>query len=171
MGHMNNPSIRLILADIRSTLNVGAILRTADAAGVELVYACGYTPYPHVSGDERPPHVSDANHRAIAKTALGAEGTVSVRHLPDTLTALREARDHGFKIIVVEQAEKSLNLYHYRHTVPVALILGNEVTGVTPDVLDASDTILELPMIGQKESLNVSVTAGIVLYQLRFGSS
>jgi 23S rRNA (guanosine2251-2'-O)-methyltransferase len=171
MGHMNNPSIRLILADIRSSLNVGAILRTADATGVELVYACGYTPYPHTGHDERPPHVSDANHRAIAKTALGAEETIAVRHLPDTLAALREARSDGFKIIVVEQAERSLNLYRYRQTDPIALVLGNEVTGVDQAVIDSADTVLELPMVGHKESLNVSVTAGIVLYQLRFGSN
>ena len=170
MGHMNNPSIRLILADIRSTLNVGAILRTADATGVELVYACGYTPYPHVDSDERPAHVSDANHRAIAKTALGAEESVPVRQLPHTVTALREARADGFQIIVLEQAERSLNLYHYRVEGPVALVLGNEVTGVDSDIIDAADAVLELPMIGQKESLNVSVTAGIALYQLRFGS-
>jgi 23S rRNA (guanosine2251-2'-O)-methyltransferase len=170
MGHMNNSSVRLILADIRSTLNVGAILRTADATGVELVYACGYTPYPHIDRDKRPAHVSDANHRAIAKTALGAEETVPVRHLPHTVTALREARADGFKIIVVELAERSLNLYQYRVSEPVALVLGNEVTGVDQEILDSADTILELPMIGQKESLNVSVTAGIVLYQLRFGS-
>lgn len=171
MGHMNNPSIRLVLADIRSTLNVGAILRTADATGVELVYACGYTPYPKIESDERPAHVADANHRAIAKTALGAEKTIRVLHIPDTVTALREARQSGFKIIVVEQAERSLNLYHYRPEEPLALVFGNEVTGVDQDVIDSADTILELPMIGQKESLNVSVTAGIVLYQLRFGSA
>lgn len=166
---MNNHSLRLILADIRSNLNVGAILRTADAVGVELVYACGYTPYPHVHNDLRPPHVSDANHRAISKTALGAEQTVAIKHLPDTTSAIYEARSDGFEIIVLELTESSLNLFHYQPSGPVALVLGNEVTGIGQEVLALSDRVLELPMRGRKESLNVSVTAGIALYQLRFG--
>jgi 23S rRNA (guanosine2251-2'-O)-methyltransferase len=168
---VNNISLRLILSDIRSTLNVGAILRTADASGIELVYACGYTPYPQVIDDSRPPHVADANQRAIAKTALGAERAVTVRHLPDTMSAIHEAHLEGFKIIVVEQAESSLNLYHYQLQEPSALVLGNEVIGIDTEILELADVVLELPMIGRKESLNVATTAGIVMYQLRFGSS
>jgi len=166
---MNNLPLRLILADVRSAHNVGAILRTADATAIELVYACGVTPYPRVSGDNRPPHVAAANHRSIAKTALGAETSVPVLHLPDTSSAIREARSSGFKIIVIEQAEISLKLYNHRPSSPTALILGNEVTGVPRDIIELADTVLELPMLGQKESLNVAVTAGIVMYQLRFG--
>lgn len=168
---MNNFAIRLILADVRSTHNVGAILRTADACSVELVYACGYTPYPRLSGDTRPAHVADANHRAIAKTALGAETTVPVLHLPDTLSAIREAHSSGFKVMVIEQAEISLNLYHFQPHAPMALVLGNEVDGVPPRLFGQADGVLELPMLGQKESLNVAVTAGIAMYQLRFGNS
>ena len=168
---MNKLPIRLILSDIRSTYNVGAILRTADAVGVERVYACGYTPYPALPHDDRPAHVASANTRAIAKTALGAEATVPVEHFPDTLSAIADARASDYTITVLEQAEGSLNLYQFRPTTKVALILGNEPTGVDPATLQVADNILELPMLGRKESLNVAVAAGIALYHLRFGAS
>src|SRR6266851_4706841 len=102
---MNNFRFRLILSDIRSSGNVGAILRTADACAIELVYACGYTPYPHQANDLRPAHIVSSNTRAIAKTALGAESTVPVLHFPDTTSAILEARYAGFTIIVLEQSE------------------------------------------------------------------
>lgn len=166
---MNNFAVRVILSDIRSTHNVGAILRTADACAVELVYACGYTPYPHIPGDSRPAHITTANHKGISKTALGAETSVPVVHLPDTLSAISKARSSGFKIILVEQAENSLNLYHFKPSSPVALVFGNEISGVSSSFFPEADAIIELPMLGAKESLNVAVSAGIVLYNLRFG--
>lgn len=170
LGDVNNFPLRLILSDIRSSGNVGAILRTADACGVELVYACGYTPYPRLASDDRPPHIADSNHRAIAKTALGAETTVPVLHYQNVSSAVSEARQNGFKIIVVEQADNSLNLYRYKPDGPQALVLNNEVTGADAALLEAADTIVELPMIGSKESLNVASAAAVALYQIRFGS-
>jgi 23S rRNA (guanosine2251-2'-O)-methyltransferase len=167
---MNKFPLRLILSDIRSAGNIGAILRTADACGVELVYACGYTPYPRLPDDDRPPHIASRNTRAIAKTALGAEATVPVLHFPDTTSGIIEAHTHGFSIIVIEQSEKSLNLYQYRPAGPTALVLGNEVTGVQPAEIERADAILELPMIGRKESLNVAAAAAVTMYQLRFGA-
>ena len=168
---MTDLPLRLILSDIRGAGNVGAMLRTADAAGVELVYAAGYTPYPSAPllDDPRPPHVAASNTRAIAKTALGAERTIPLQHTPDTLTAIQEAKRNGFKIIVIEQSEKSLNLYHYQPKGPIALVMGNEVEGVSPLILKTADVILELPMLGSKESLNVASAAAIALYHLRFG--
>jgi tRNA G18 (ribose-2'-O)-methylase SpoU len=165
---MNKHKLRLILSDVRSAGNVGAIIRTADACAVDLVYACGITPYPYTAEDTRPPHVADANTRAIAKTALGAEATVPILHLPDTRSAVAEARGAGFKIIVLEQSEKSLNLYRYHADQAVALVLGNEVGGVPTEIMEAADQVLELPMLGTKESLNVAVSGGIALYHLRF---
>lgn len=170
LGIVNNYALRVILSDVRSAGNVGAILRTSDACSVELVYAAGYTPHPHHHGDVRPPHVASSNTRAISKTALGAELTVATKSVPDTASAIQEARDDGFKIIVIEQSEKALNLYHYRPTGPIAIVMGNEVDGVSGEILSLADTVLELPMLGAKESLNVAVAAGIVLYQLRFGN-
>lgn len=168
---MNKFPCRLILSNLRSAQNVGAILRTADAAGVELVYACGYTPYPLVQNDDRPAHIADANMRALAKTALGAERTLPIRHCLTAIEAIRHARSEGFTISVIEQAENSLNLYRYHPASPHALLLGSEVSGASEAELAAADNILELPMIGTKESLNVSVAAGIALYHLRFGAS
>lgn len=167
---MNTHNLRLILSDIRSALNVGAILRTADAVGVELVYACGYTPYPRLSNDIRPAHVASSNTISIAKTALGAEATVPILHYSATTQAVAEARQEGFKIIVLEQSENSLNLYQFEPEFPLALLVGNEVTGVPPDLLSSADTLVELPMLGRKESLNVASAAAIALYQLRFGA-
>jgi len=168
---VNNRALRLILSDIRSSHNVGAILRTADACRVELVYACGYTPYPAQGTGVRPAHVADANHKAIAKTALGAEKSVRVLHCPTTSEAVIEARSDGFKIIMLEQSESSLSLFEFRPSTKIALVVGNEVTGLSPDLLSAADHVLELPMLGSKESLNVAVASGIAMYQLRFSKA
>jgi 23S rRNA (guanosine2251-2'-O)-methyltransferase len=166
---MNKSPIRIILDDLRSSGNVGSILRTSDACNVELIYACGYTPYPRVADDTRPPHVVSSNGRNIAKTALGAETRVPIVHFSNTLDAIHKARLDGFKIIVIEQSENSLKLYHYQiPSGPIALVLGNEVDGVTGAQLEAADDVVELPMLGAKESLNVAVAAAIALYHFRF---
>ncbi len=169
LGIMTKFPLRLILSDIRSTYNVGSILRTADAAGIEHVYTCGYTPYPRLPNDERPPHIAASNTQAIAKTALGAELTLPISHTTTTLEAISRARHDGFTIIILEQAENSLNLYDYHMMSPVALVLGNEVTGVSSGHQALGDATLEIPMLGTKESLNVSVATAIAIYQLRFG--
>jgi 23S rRNA (guanosine2251-2'-O)-methyltransferase len=144
-------------------------MRTADACGVELIYACGYTPYPDIPDDERPPHIAAANHRAIAKTALGAEHSVPLRHHARVADAIAEAKRDGFSIIVIEQAESSLNLFSFTPPSPkLALILGNEVTGVEPKTMAAADAIVEIPMAGQKESLSVSVAAAVAMYQIKY---
>jgi 23S rRNA (guanosine2251-2'-O)-methyltransferase len=166
---MTNYPIRLILDNLRSTANVGSILRTAEGCGVELLYLTGYTPYPLLPHDDRPPHIADSNHRAIAKTALGAEALVPLRHTPDTITAIQEARSDGFTITILEQAENSLTLKAYKPDGPVALVLGREVEGVSLDTLALADYIVEIPMLGQKESYGVAVAAGMALYQLRYG--
>jgi 23S rRNA (guanosine2251-2'-O)-methyltransferase len=166
---MNKFPLRLILDDLRSAGNVGSILRTADACNVELIYACGYTPYPEVADDSRPPHVSSSNQRNIAKTALGAEIHVPVLHFSHTLEAINQARSEGFKIIVIEQTEKALKLYQYKvPSGPIALVMGNEVDGVSEAHLALADDVVELPMLGTKESLNVAVAAAIAMYHFRF---
>jgi 23S rRNA (guanosine2251-2'-O)-methyltransferase len=167
---MSTTTLRVILSDLRGAGNVGSILRTANACGVELVYACGYTPYPMLPDDDRPPHVVTNNSRLIAKTALGAELTMPIRHFSDTATAIAEAKHDGFDIIIIEQAETSLNLFSFVPTSnKLALVLGNEVDGVSQAVCELASVVLELPMIGTKESLNVSSAAAVALYQLQFG--
>jgi len=166
---MTTTPLALLLPDVRSAQNVGAILRTADAVGVSLVIMSGYTPHPWYAGDPRPPHVSDSNTRAIAKTALGAEATVPFRYIATPEAAITYLHHNHYKIAALEQSETSTNLFEYHADGPLALILGNEVDGVPASVLDQADVTLELPMQGQKESLNVAVAAGNAMYQLRYG--
>jgi len=168
---MNNYPITLVLPDIRSAQNVGAILRTADAAQAEVI-TCGYSPhlgeFAGASAERRPPHVIDANTRAIAKSALGAELTVPQKHFATVKEAIDYLKHNQYKIAALEQHESSTNLFDYHPTGPLAIILGNEVTGLDESTRKLCDIILELPMLGLKESLNVSVAAGIAVYQIRF---
>lgn len=162
--------VTLVLYNLRSTYNVGAILRTADATGVDLVLAVGTTPYPEVAGDIRPPHVRSSNTRSIAKTALGAELTVPIRYHANMRTSLSELKAAGAHILALEQSPASQDLFTFApgpEVTHVALILGPEVTGIESSILELCDGILEIPMRGTKESLNVSVAAGIALYKLR----
>ncbi len=165
---MTNTQLAIVLPDIRSAQNVGAILRTADAANVSLAITCGYTPHPRVANDPRPPHVVAANTKSIAKAALGAGQTIPLLHFEGLGEAFDYLRHNHYKIAALEQAEHSVNLFKFQPAGQLALILGNEVTGLNQTTLADCDHILELPMQGAKESLNVAVAAGIALYQLRF---
>jgi len=166
-------NITLVAHDIRSTHNVGAFFRTCDGLGVGEIVFSGYTPYPTFEGDSRLPHFADKITRQIHKTALGAESTVNFRHfesLDETIAALRKS-DHV--LVALEQAPGSLAPEVCAATIakshpnkPVALILGNEIHGVNPAVLDQMDYVIEIPMHGDKESFNVSVATGIALYCL-----
>ncbi len=147
---------QVILADIRSNYNVGAIFRTCDGAGVAKVYLTGFTPLPvdrfgRVVGE-------------IHKTALGAEEFIPWEQASDILVLIKKLQSEGVKVVAVEQSADSIKLPDFKVPASVAYILGSETEGLPQDVLEAVDQILELPMLGQKESLNVSVTAGIVLY-------
>ena len=143
----------VVLDNIRSLHNIGSVFRTSDAFRVANIYLCGIT--------ATPPHAE------IHKTALGAEDTVDWKYFNDTLDAVKELRDNGFDIFSVEQVEGSVMLENF---VPekgrkYAVILGNEVKGVRQDVVDASDGCIEIPQFGTKHSLNVSTTAGIVIWE------
>jgi 23S rRNA (guanosine2251-2'-O)-methyltransferase len=159
-------SLTLVLDNLRSAHNVGSILRTADAAGVIQVICVGTTPHPALLSDQRPGHVAARNTREIAKTALGAEESVSISYEPDLRATLKTLRDAGTTIVALEQDDNSTNLFDYKSAGPIALILGNEVDGVDLDALEDNDIFLEIPMKGTKESLNVAVAAGIAIYQL-----
>jgi 23S rRNA (guanosine2251-2'-O)-methyltransferase len=163
--------ITLILDNLRSTYNVGAILRTADATNVARVIATGTTPYPALPNDLRPPHVIASNTRSIAKVSLGAETSLVIDYEAETLGAIHSLRKQGAVIVALEQSENSSDLFAYtpNPSEHIVIILGPEVTGISPPVLAACDKIVEIPMFGHKESLNVSVAAGIVLYHLRLG--
>lgn len=150
-----------VLHNIRSAYNVGAILRTADGAGVGKVYLTGITPTPiDRFGRKR---------ADIAKAALGAEEIVAWEHHDDIQTLLLELKQKNNNVIAVEQDERSVTYELVPLNQPTVFIFGAEVEGLPPHVLDVCDAIVELPMRGNKESLNVSVAAGIVLYHARRG--
>ena len=152
----------LILDNIRSTHNVGAIFRTADAVGISMIYLVGYTPAPidrfgKIRND-------------IAKSALGAEQTVpwkQVKNIGGLITSLKKK---GYYIVALEQSPKSVSYTKVKKLAgkkPIALIVGNEVDGVLEKTLAKCNLIAELPMRGMKESLNVSVATGIILYEIQ----
>ncbi len=159
--------ITLLVHNIRSTHNVGAILRTADGFGVREVVCSGYTPYPQLPHDTRLPHIVEKLTRQIHKTALGAEATVAVRYVEDSITWLEQNKaGKQLPVYALEQAVGSKNLRNFTPADEFALLLGEEVHGIRPELLEWCDEILEIPMVGSKESFNVSVATGIALYAL-----
>lgn len=149
----------LILDNIRSVHNVGSIFRTADAAGVKKIYLCGYTPTP-LDRFNKP-------RKDFVKVSLGAERTVPWEHVEKAAEAIATAHTNGYTIAALEQHPSSVNIFTYVPPPVLALIVGNEVEGVSPAHLSCVDAILEIPMQGSKESLNVSVATGIALYTLK----
>lgn len=143
----------IVLDNIRSLHNVGSVFRTADAFRLQGVWLCGITACPPAA--------------EIHKTALGAEDSVSWEYFEDTLDAVERLQREDYEVLAVEQVEGSLKLDTFRidPTKRYALILGNEVKGVRQDVVDAADAALEIPQYGTKHSMNVSVTAGIVMWE------
>jgi 23S rRNA (guanosine2251-2'-O)-methyltransferase len=159
--------IILVLVDIRSTHNVGSLLRLADCFGVKEVVFTGYTPYPKMPGDKRLPHLADKITNSIHKTALGAEANLPMTVITDINEAMKSLKSRGYQIAAIEQSASSINLADFTLKQPTALLLGNEVTGLPTQILNACDKILEIPQFGKKESLNVSTAAAIALYSLR----
>jgi 23S rRNA (guanosine2251-2'-O)-methyltransferase len=160
--------IILIVHNVRSAQNVGSILRSADAFGLSKIYLTGFTPYPLQAKDDRLPHIAAKVHARIAKTALGAENTVAWQYEPDIDKVLAKLKASGFLLAGLEQSAKAITLPGYSLEVDLAVVVGREVEGIEPEVIKQMDLILEIPMLGQKESLNVAVAAGIAMYQLRF---
>lgn len=154
----------LILHDIRSAYNVGAIFRTADGSGVGKIYLSGYTPCPP---DKNKSHKTQAE-KMIEKTALGAERSVAWEKCENLENLLEKLRSKKIKIIALEKTKNSINIKKFKISFPAVLILGNEVDGISKDVLEKCDSIVSIPMCGKKESLNVSVAAGIAMYDLLF---
>ena len=143
----------VVLDDVRSMYNVGSVFRTCDAFRVQQLCLCGITGLPP--------------HSEIHKTALGAEDSVAWKHYDSALEAVRQLREEGFVVYAVEQAEGSTMLQNMeRAAAPVAIVFGNEVKGVHQEVVDACDGCLEIPQFGTKHSLNVSVTAGMVIWEM-----
>lgn len=159
MQQAEKHSIIVIMDDIRSMHNVGSAFRTGDAFAIEALYLCGYTPQPP--------------HRDIHKTALGATETVNWKHFKDTMAAVNAAKEAGYKIVAVEQAHNStmLNKYSINDGEKIALVFGNEVSGVNDEVMAVADACIEIPQWGSKHSLNISVSLGVVLWELLRGKA
>ncbi len=144
--------IYLVLDNIRSLENIGSIFRTADALGVKKIFLCG------ISG--KPPHPK------ISKTALGAEKNIDFEYCFSVWKLIEKLKERRFQIIALEKTKNSKNYLNFKPKFPLALILGNEIKGVSQSALKRADKIIHLPMKGQKESLNVSVAFGVIGYYL-----
>lgn len=145
--------IIVLLDNVRSALNVGAIFRTCDGAGVAKLYLSGITPYPP--------------HPKVVKTALGAQNLVDFEYIKEPRKFISDLKLNGYQLVSIEQTVESLSLKDYSFKEKTLLIFGNEITGVNPELLELTDVSLELPMLGKKRSLNVATTVGIVLYNIR----
>ena len=155
----------LVAVDIRSIHNVGSFFRTADGFSAEIVLT-GITPRPKGgTDDDRLPHVIKKSHDALSKTALGAENTVKWRYFEDVNATIKLLRSEGFRISALEQDDGSMPISEMPTGSPLAILVGPEVDGLSPELLRLCDDIYEIPMSGGKESFNVSVAAGIALYQ------
>lgn len=142
----------VVLDNVRSQYNVGSVFRTSDAFRVESIYLCGISATPP--------------HQEIHKTALGAEDTVEWKYFKNTIEAIKKLKEAGYFIYSIEQVEGSVMLQdlHLDNTKKYAIVLGNEVKGVQQEVVNLSDGCIEIPQFGTKHSLNVSTTAGIVIW-------
>jgi len=150
--------VHILLDNLRSTLNVGSIFRTADGAGVASIHLCGTTPTP--------------DHPKIAKTGLGAEGTMMWDYHPNGLDFVMESKKKGFFVIALEATGFSRSIFmapemSIGRDHPILLVVGNEVSGVDPLILEAADLVLAIPMHGSKSSLNVAVAFGIAVYTIQ----
>lgn len=159
--------IAILAHNIRSTYNVGSILRTADCFGVSEVILSGYTPYPALPGDTRLPHLSRKQTTQIAKTALGAEATLAIARYESISEALVHIRAAHYQIAALEQNPNAIALSRFEPQRDICLVLGNEVQGVEDALLQQSDVVIEIPQYGTKESLNVSCATAIALYGIR----
>ncbi len=147
--------IVVVLDNIRSMNNVGAFFRTSDAFRIEKLYLCGFTPCPP--------------HREITRSALGAEQAVTWSHAEHTAQLVNQLKEEGYRVFAVEQAEESTTLHQFQLKTGndrIAVVFGNEVSGVDDEVMALVEGSLEIPQFGTKHSLNVAVSGGIVLWQL-----
>lgn len=151
----NNPHLEVFLDNIRSTFNVGAMFRTADGAGIKKIHLGGITPLP--------------NNKKIHKTALGAETSIDYQYHPNGLEAVRKFKEQGYRIWALEKTDFSVDLtsiHLSQDNSRTLLIVGNEIVGIDPDILEICDLHIEIPMSGMKGSLNVAIAYGIAVYFL-----
>ncbi|HOD13615.1 MAG TPA: RNA methyltransferase [Spirochaetota bacterium] len=152
LGGLSRCPITVVCENIRSLYNVGSIFRTSDGAGIEKLYLCGYTGYP-----PRP---------EIEKTSLGSVRSVPWEYVPNQFEAVRLLKKRGYHIVALEHTNRSVSYDEASYTFPLCLVIGNEVTGITDELLNLCDMAVDIPMHGLKQSLNVSVAYGILVYHI-----
>lgn len=158
---VNKLPVYVVLNSIRSNYNVGSIFRTSDGAMIEKLYLCGYTPYP-------PKESLTGGKKEILKTALGATESISWEYVKDALSVIRDLKKKGFAICALELTENSKPYSEFtQQSFPICLIIGNEISGVSQELLDLCDYSIEIPQFGIKQSLNVAVAYGIAIFELR----
>ena len=150
---IKKPEIYLVAHNVRSLFNVGAIFRTADVFGVSKIFLGGYTGTPP--------------RNEISKVALGAEEWVPWEHKKHITTLLKQLKKQGILVVALETGSRATPLPKLKPRHPLVLVVGNEVKGLPKSILKIADLVVEIPMVGKKESLNVAVAAGIALYALR----
>lgn len=160
-------SIVVIAHNLRSVHNVGSLLRTGEVFAADKVYVTGFTPYPTHPGDKRDAKLQALQTRRMAKAAAGAERTMPFERHEDVYALLDSLREQGYAVAGLEIDPAAVTIADYAPPVKVALVLGDEVAGIDPALRKRSDVLLQIPIYGRKDSLNVSVAAGIALYTLR----
>lgn len=155
----NKKEFYLLLDNIRSLFNVGAIFRTADAAGIDKIILGGIT---CLRGQGK---IKELNPK-ISKTALGAEKIIPWEHAQQPWQIIKKLKKQGFQVIALEKSKKSIVYSKFKPRFPLVLVVGNEIRGVSKNLLKKSDKIIHLPMAGQKESLNVGIATGIAVYEI-----
>lgn len=154
----------IVAHNIRSIHNVGSIFRTCEGFGVSKIILSGYTPYPKMAGDRRLPHITNKLTKAIHKTALGAELLVEFEY--QLTPNINNLRSNGYTIIGLEQDATAVSISTFSAPDKIALLIGEEVNGLEPNLISSCDYLVEIPMQGQKESFNVGVATGIALFSL-----
>jgi len=160
--------IVVIAHNIRSTHNIGSLLRTAEGLGIQKLYITGYTPYPKHARDSRLPHLAEKLHKDIHKTALGAEEQLNWEQCEDVFTVLSRLKTEGYTLVALEQTADAIDITTFKAPQKCALILGSEVTGIDKEILDYIETKIVIPMFGKKESFNVVQAAAMTLFAFRF---
>lgn len=157
----------LVAHNLRSIHNVGSLLRSSEVFAVEKVYVTGFTPHPSYPGDQRDTKLQEKQTRRMSRASAGAEETMPLEHHADIHALLASLRTAGYTVAGLEIDPAALGIGRYPAGQRVALVLGDEVNGIDPELREACDVLLQIPMYGDKSSLNISVAVGIALYSLQ----
>ncbi|HUX88217.1 MAG TPA: TrmH family RNA methyltransferase [Chloroflexota bacterium] len=158
--------ISAVCDNVRSLMNVGLLFRLCDAALVERLYLCGITGYPPIANDSRPPWVSERAGRVIAKTAIHTVEYQPWEYRPSTIELIRELKARGQQIVVLEQTTESISYACAPYHFPLAVVVGHERAGVEDELLELADLVVEIPMYGMGNSLNVAMSFGICVNEM-----